>query len=200
MTVVCLDLEGVLVPEIWISFAEETGISELKRTTRDEPDYRKLMKYRMDILRRENLRLKDIQETISRIRPLDGAKDFLDRLREMTQVIILSDTFEEFASPLMRQLGWPTIFSNSLVVDDDGMIADIVMRKEEGKLRAVEALRSIGFRTFASGDSYNDLKMIRAADAGCLFRAPETILKENPDLRIFNTYDDLLSYMKENIR
>lgn len=200
MTVVCLDLEGVLVPEIWISFAEETGISELKRTTRDEPDYRKLMKYRMDILRRENLRLKDIQETISRIRPLDGAKDFLDRLREMTQVIILSDTFEEFASPLMRQLGWPTIFSNSLVVDDDGMIADIVMRKEEGKLRAIEALRSIGFRTFASGDSYNDLKMIRAADAGCLFRAPESILNENPDLRIFNTYDDLFSYMKENIR
>ena len=168
MTVVCLDLEGVLVPEIWIAFAEKTGLEELKRTTREEPDYHKLMNYRMDILRREGLGLKDIQDTISQIRPLEGAKDFLDELRGMCQVIILSDTFEEFAKPLMRQLGWPTIFSNSLLVDDDGMLKDIVMRAEDGKRRAIEALSSIGFRTFAAGDSYNDLSMIRKADAGCI--------------------------------
>lgn len=200
MTVVCLDLEGVLVPEIWISFAEETGIEELRRTTRDEPDYHKLMRYRMDILRREGFGLKDIQATIARIKPLDGAKEFLDKLRELTQVIILSDTFEEFAKPLMKQLGWPTIFSNSLKIGDDGMLEDIIMRQEEGKMKAIEALSSIGFRTFAAGDSYNDLRMIRKADAGCLFRAPVNILEENPDLKIFNTYDDFLSYIKENLK
>ncbi len=200
MTVVCLDLEGVLVPEIWIAFAEKTGLEELKRTTREEPDYHKLMNYRMDILRREGLGLKDIQDTISQIRPLEGAKDFLDELRGMCQVIILSDTFEEFAKPLMRQLGWPTIFSNSLLVDDDGMLKDIVMRAEDGKRRAIEALSSIGFRTFAAGDSYNDLSMIRKADAGCLFRAPKNILEENPDLRIFDDYPSFLDYIKENLR
>ena len=189
MTVVCLDLEGVLVPEIWIAFAEKTGLEELKRTTREEPDYHKLMNYRMDILRREGLGLKDIQDTISQIRPLEGAKDFLDELRGMCQVIILSDTFEEFAKPLMRQLGWPTIFSNSLL-----------MRAEDGKRRAIEALSSIGFRTFAAGDSYNDLSMIRKADAGCLFRAPKNILEENPDLRIFDDYPSFLDYIKENLR
>ncbi len=200
MTVVALDLEGVLVPEIWISFAEKTGLEELKRTTRDEPDYRKLMNYRIDILKRENLKLKDIQETIASIRPLEGAKEFLDELRQSAQVVILSDTFEEFAKPLMKQLGWPTIFCNSLSVSADGTIEDIRMRQEEGKLRAVEAFRSIGFYTFAAGDSYNDLKMIRKADAGCLFRAPENILDENPDLRIFERYDEFLSYIKENIK
>ena len=200
MTVVCLDLEGVLVPEIWIAFAEKTGLEELKRTTREEPDYHKLMNYRMDILRREGLGLKDIQDTISQIRPLEGAKDFLDELRGMCQVIILSDTFEEFAKPLMRQLGWPTIFSNSLLVDDDGMLKDIVMRAEDGKRRAIEALSSIGFRTFAAGDSYNDLSMIRKADAGCLFRAPKNILEENPDLRIFFVFSSFLDYIKENLR
>ena len=157
MTVVCLDLEGVLVPEIWISFAQKTGLDELKRTTRDEPDYHKLMDYRISILKRENLKLSDIQETISSIRPLDGAKKFLDELRSLTQVIILSDTFEEFAKPLMRQLGWPTIFSNSLVARDD-VIEGIRMRQEDGKMNAVKALSSIGFRTFAAGDSYNVLR------------------------------------------
>ncbi len=199
MTVVCLDLEGVLVPEIWISFAQKTGLDELKRTTRDEPDYHKLMDYRISILKRENLKLSDIQETISSIRPLDGAKEFLDELRSLTQVIILSDTFEEFAKPLMRQLGWPTIFSNSLVVRDD-VIEDIRMRQEDGKMNAVKALSSIGFRTFAAGDSYNDLKMIREADAGCLFRAPENILAENPDLKLCNDYSEFLSVIKENLK
>lgn len=199
MTVVCLDLEGVLVPEIWISFAQKTGLDELKRTTRDEPDYHKLMDYRISILKRENLKLSDIQETISSIRPLDGAKEFLDELRSLTQVIILSDTFEEFAKPLMRQLGWPTIFSNSLVVRDD-VIEGIRMRQEDGKMNAVRALSSIGFRTFAAGDSYNDLKMIREADAGCLFRAPENILAENPDLKLCNEYCEFLSVIKENLK
>lgn len=196
MTIVALDLEGVLVPEIWISFAEKTGLDELKRTTRDEPDYRKLMKYRIDILKREGLKLKDIQDVISTMDPLDGAKEFLDKLREETQVVILSDTFVEFAKPLMKKLSWPTIFSNSLVVSDDGEILDIRMRQEEGKMNAIKAFSSMGFKTFAAGDSYNDLKMIRLADNGCLFRAPMNILEENGDLKIFEEYDDFFSYIK----
>ena len=196
MEIVTLDLEGVLVPEIWIAFAEKTGIDALKRTTRDEPDYHKLMEYRMDILRRNNLKLSDIQDVIAGIKPLDGAKEFLDTLRELTQVIILSDTFSEFALPLMRQLGYPTIFCNSLVVGSDGMIEDVRMRIENGKKKAVESLKSIGFRVFASGDSYNDLAMIHSADGGCLFRAPENILKEEKNLHLVTEYDDLLSEIK----
>ena len=196
MEIVTLDLEGVLVPEIWIAFAEKTGIEALKRTTRDEPDYHKLMEYRMDILRRNNLKLSDIQDVIAGIKPLDGAKEFLDTLRELTQVIILSDTFSEFALPLMRQLGYPTIFCNSLVVGSDGMIEDVRMRIENGKKKAVESLKSIGFRVFASGDSYNDLAMIHSADGGCLFRAPENILKEEKNLHLVTEYDDLLSEIK----
>ena len=196
MEIVTLDLEGVLVPEIWIAFAEKTGIEALKRTTRDEPDYHKLMAYRMDILREHGLTLKDIQDVIAMIRPLEGAKAFLDELREITQVIILSDTFSEFALPLMRQLGYPTIFCNSLVVGTDGMLEDIRMRIENGKKKAVESLKTIGFRVFASGDSYNDLAMIHEADGGCLFRAPERILAEEPDLRMVTEYDDLLAEIK----
>ena len=196
MEVVTLDLEGVLVPEIWIAFAEKTDIEALKRTTRDEPDYHKLMAFRMDILRANGLKLEDIQSVIAEIRPLDGARAFLDELRDMTQVIILSDTFSEFALPLMRQLGYPTIFCNSLVVGGDGMIEDIRMRIENGKKRAVESLQSIGFRVFASGDSYNDLAMIHQADSGCLFRAPEKILKEEKNLKLVTEYSDLLKEVK----
>ena len=196
MEIVTLDLEGVLVPEIWIAFAEKTGIEALKRTTRDEPDYHRLMAYRIDILKKNNLTLKDIQDVIATIKPLDGAKAFLDELRDLTQVIILSDTFSEFALPLLRQLGHPTIFCNSLVVDSDNMIADIRMRIENGKKKSVESLQSIGFRVFASGDSYNDLAMIHTADAGCLFRAPEKILQEEKDLKLVTEYDDLLAEIK----
>ena len=196
MEIVTLDLEGVLVAEIWIAFAEKTGIEALKRTTRDEPDYHRLMAFRMDILREHNLTLKDIQDVIATIRPLEGAMEFIARLRELTQVIILSDTFSEFALPLMRQLGYPTIFCNSLVVGKDGMIEDIRMRIENGKKKAVESLQSIGFRVFASGDSYNDLEMIHTADAGCLFRAPEKILQEEKDLKLVTEYDDLLAEIK----
>lgn len=196
MEIVTLDLEGVLVPEIWIAFAEKTGIEALKRTTRDEPDYHRLMAYRIDILKKNNLTLKDIQDVIATIKPLDGAKAFLDELRDLTQVIILSDTFSEFALPLMRQLGHPMIFCNSLVVDSDNMIADIRMRIENGKKKSVESLQSIGFRVFASGDSYNDLAMIHTADAGCLFRAPEKILQEEKDLKLVTEYDDLLAEIK----
>ena len=199
MEIVCLDLEGVLVPEIWIAFAEKTGIPELKRTTRDEPDYLKLMRYRMDILKEHGLRLSDIQDVIAGIRPLDGAREFLDALREITQVVILSDTFQEFALPLMRQLGYPTILCNSLRVSADGMIEGIRMRCENGKKRAIEAFSSIGFRTFASGDSYNDLAMIRKADGGCLFRAPENILESEKDLVLTRTYDELLSRIRSFI-
>ena len=166
MEIVCLDLEGVLVPEIWIAFAEKTGITELKRTTRDEPDYNKLMAWRMDILREHSLTLTDIQNTISEIKPLEGAKEFLDKLRAMTQVVILSDTFREFASPLMKQLGWPTILCNSLVVDENNMLSGMVLRQTDGKRKAIEGFRSMGFRTFAAGDSYNDLTMIHTADKG----------------------------------
>ena len=199
MEIVCLDLEGVLVPEIWIAFAEKTGIPELRRTTRDEPDYDKLMAYRIAILKEHSLRLSDIQDVIATIRPLEGARDFLDQLREMTQVVILSDTFQEFALPLMRQLGYPTILCNSLRVSSDGMIEGIRMRCENGKKRAIEAFSSIGFRTFASGDSYNDLAMIRKADGGCLFRAPENILESEKDLVLTRTYDELLSRIRSFI-
>lgn len=200
MEIICLDLEGVLVPEIWIAFAEKTGIPELKRTTRDEPDYDKLMKFRIDILASKGLSLKDIQSVIATIKPLDGAKEFLDKLRELTQVVILSDTFTEFAKPLMRQLGFPTILCNSLDVDSNGMIVGIKMRQHDGKRKAIEAFRGMDFRTFASGDSYNDLSMIRKADAGCLFRAPENILKEEPDLILCKDYDEFYHEIEKFVK
>ena len=200
MEIVCLDLEGVLVPEIWIAFAEKTGITELKRTTRDEPDYNKLMAWRMDILREHSLTLKDIQSTISCIKPLEGAKEFLDKLRAMTQVVILSDTFREFASPLMKQLGWPTILCNSLVVDENNMLSGMVLRQTDGKRKAIEGFRSMGFRTFAAGDSYNDLTMIHTADKGCLFRAPERILLEEPDLKLCTTYDEFFKEIEAFVK
>ena len=196
MEIVCLDLEGVLVPEIWIAFAEETGIPELKRTTRDEPDYDKLMKYRLNILKEHNLGLKEIQETISKIDPLPGAKEFLDKLREMTQVIIISDTFTQFAKPLMKKLGWPTIFCNSLEVDKDGMLCGIRMRCAHSKLTTVRALQSMGFETIAAGDSYNDLEMILASKAGFLFRSTDKIKADYPQLPAFETYNELLNGIK----
>lgn len=200
MEIVCLDLEGVLVPEIWIAFAEKTGITELKKTTRDEPDYNKLMAWRMDILREHSLTLTDIQNTISEIKPLEGAKEFLDKLRAMTQVVILSDTFREFASPLMKQLGWPTILCNSLVVDENNMLSGMVLRQTDGKRKAIEGFRSMGFRTFAAGDSYNDLTMIHTADKGCLFRAPERILLEEPDLKLCTTYDEFFKEIEAFVK
>ena len=200
MEIVCLDLEGVLVPEIWIAFAEKTGITELKKTTRDEPDYNKLMAWRMDILREQSLTLTDIQNTISEIKPLEGAKEFLDKLRAMTQVVILSDTFREFASPLMKQLGWPTILCNSLVVDENNMLSGMVLRQTDGKRKAIEGFRSMGFRTFAAGDSYNDLTMIHTADKGCLFRAPERILLEEPDLKLCTTYDEFFNEIEAFVK
>ena len=200
MEIVCLDLEGVLVPEIWIAFAEKTGITELKRTTRDEPDYNKLMAWRMDILREHSLTLTDIQNTISEIKPLEGAKEFLDKLRAMTQVVILSDTFREFASPLMKQLGWPTILCNSLVVDENNMLSGMVLRQTDGKRKAIEGFRSMGFRTFAAGDSYNDLTMIHTADKGCLFRAPERILLEEPDLKLCTTYEEFFNEIEAFVK
>ncbi len=196
MEIVCLDLEGVLVPEIWIAFAKESGIPELTRTTREEPDYRKLMNWRMGILREHNLNLDDIQNVIAKIRPLDGAYEFLEKVRSITQVVILSDTFAEFARPLMKQLLWPTILCNSLKVDENRMLTDIVMRQEDGKRKAIEGFRNMGFRTFAAGDSYNDLTMIKKADKGCLFRAPENILKEEPDLKLCTTYDEFFEQIK----
>ena len=196
MDIVCLDLEGVLVPEIWIAFSEKTKIPQLRITTREEPDYDKLMKYRMDILREHNLTLKDIQDVIATIKPLDGAREFLDKVREITQVVILSDTFREFAKPLMRQLGWPTILCNSLVIDEKGMLAGIRLRQQDGKRKAIDAFRSMNFRTFAAGDSYNDLTMIRKADKGCLFRAPQNILKEEPDLKLCTTYDEFFEEIR----
>ncbi len=197
MNIVCLDLEGVLVPEIWIAFAEETGISELKRTTRDEPDYDKLMNYRINILKEHGLGLKEIQETIAKIDPMPGAKKFLDELREMTQVIIISDTFTQFAGPLMKKLGYPTIFCNSLEVADDGEITGFKMRIENSKLTTVKALQSIGYDTIASGDSHNDLGMIKASKAGFLFRSTEEIKKEYPELPAFETYDELMNAIKK---
>ena len=197
MNIVCLDLEGVLVPEIWIAFAEEAGIPELKITTRDEPDYDKLMKYRIKILKEHGLGLKEIQKTIEKIDPLPGAKDFLDKLREITQVIIISDTFTQFATPLMKKLGFPTIFCNELIVTDEGEIADYRLRVTQSKYTTVKALQSIGFETIASGDSYNDLGMILESKKGILFRSTEQIKKDYPALPAFDEYDDLLESIKE---
>ena len=197
MDIVCLDLEGVLVPEIWIAFAEESGIPELKKTTRDEPDYDKLMNWRLGILKEHGLGLKEIQETIAKIDPLPGAKEFLDKLREMGQVIIISDTFTQFAQPLMKKLGWPTIFCNSLEVAPDGTITGFKMRIEKSKYTTVKALQSIGFETIASGDSYNDLGMIEASKAGFLFRSTEQIKKDHPELAAYETYDELFDAIKK---
>ena len=193
MYVVCLDMEGVVVPEIWIAFAEATGIPEFKRTTRDEPDYDKLMKYRIDLLKQHGLGLKEVQEVISTIEPLEGAKEFLDTLRKETQVVILSDTFTQFAGPLIAKLGYPSLFCNELVVAEDGEITGYKMRCENSKLTTVKALQSCGFETIAAGDSHNDLDMIRASKAGFLFRSTEQIKKDNPDLPAFEEYDEFLA-------
>ena len=197
MNIVCLDLEGVLVPEIWIAFAEESGIDELRRTTRDEPDYDKLMAFRLGVLREHGLGLREIQDVISRIEPLPGARAFLDALRERTQVVILSDTFEEFARPLMGKLGWPTLMCNSLEVAPSGEIVRHVMRCENSKLTTVRALQSCGYETIAAGDSFNDLAMIRASKAGFLFRSTKAIREANPDLPAFEDYDELLAAITE---
>lgn len=199
MNIVCLDMEGVLVPEIWIAFAEESGIPELKKTTRDEPDYDKLMRYRLDILKQHGLGLKEVQETIAKIEPMDGAKEFLDKLRSLTQVIILSDTFTQFAGPLMKKLGMPTIFCNTLEVAEDGEITGFRMRVENSKLTTVKALQSIGFETIASGDSYNDLGMIKASKAGFLFKSTDKIKADYPELPAYETYDELLAAIKANL-
>ena len=197
MNIVCLDLEGVLVPEIWIAFAEATGIPELKRTTRDEPDYDKLMNYRIGILKEHGLGLKEIQDTIATIDPMPGALEFLNQLRELTQVIIMSDTFTQFASPLMKKLGWPTIFCNSLEVAPDGEITGFKMRCEQSKLTTVKALQSIGYDTIASGDSHNDLGMITASKAGFLFRTTDQIKADYPQFPAYETYDELLAAIKK---
>ena len=197
MNIVCLDLEGVLVPEIWVAFAEETGIPELKKTTRDEPDYDKLMKWRLGILKEHGLGLKEIQETIAKIDPMPGAKEFLDELRSMTQVIIISDTFTQFAAPLMKKLGWPTIFCNSLEVAENGEITGYRMRVENSKYSTVKALQSSGFETIASGDSHNDLGMIKASKAGFLFKSTEQIKKDNPELEAYETYEQLMEAIKK---
>ncbi len=197
MNVVCLDLEGVLVPEIWIAFSKESGIDELKRTTRDEPDYDKLMNWRIGILREHGLGLPQIQDTISKIEPLPGAKDFLDELRSITQVIIISDTFDQFATPLMKKLGWPTLFCNTLEVGADGMITGYKMRCPQSKLTTVKALQSMGFDTIASGDSFNDLAMIEAGKKGFLFRTTDAIKADYPHIPAFEDYNDLLAAIKE---
>ena len=197
MNIVCLDLEGVLVPEIWIAFSQASGIPELKRTTRDEPDYDKLMNWRLGILKEHGLGLKDIQATIATIDPLPGARGFLDTLRSETQVLILSDTFTQFASPLMKKLGWPTIFCNELEVAEDGMISGYRIRVEKSKLTTVKALQGIGFETIAAGDSYNDLGMIQASKAGILFRSTEQIKKDHPELPACDSFDDLLSLIRK---
>ena len=191
MYVTCLDMEGVLVPEIWIAFAEASGIPELKRTTRDEPDYNKLMNWRLGILKEHGLKLQDIQRTIGTIDPLPGAREFLDALRRRTQAVILSDTFTQFAKPLMEKLGWPTLLCNALEVADDGEITGYKIRTAQSKLSTVKALQSVGFDTIACGDSYNDLGMIRASKAGFLFRSTEKIIADNPDLKAFEAFDDL---------
>ncbi|MBR2677003.1 MAG: bifunctional phosphoserine phosphatase/homoserine phosphotransferase ThrH [Solobacterium sp.] len=196
MNIVCLDMEGVLVPEIWIAFSEASGIPELRRTTRDEPDYNKLMYWRIGILKEHGLGLKEIQETIAKIDPLPGAKEFLDTLRSETQVLVLSDTFDQFAMPLMKKLGYPTLFCNTLEVADSGEITGFRMRVEKSKLSTVKALQSIGFDTIASGDSYNDLDMILASKAGFLFRSTEQIKKDYPDLPAFEEFDDLLAAIR----
>ena len=200
MYVTCLDLEGVLVPEIWIAFAEATGIPELKKTTRDEPDYNKLMEYRLNILKEHGLGLKEIQDVIATIDPMPGAKEFLDELRSICQVIIISDTFAQFASPLMKKLGWPTIMCNELVVADDGAITGFKMRCEKSKYTTVKALQSCGFETIASGDSYNDLGMINASKAGFLFKSTDKIKADNPNLPAFDTYDELLAAIKAELK
>lgn len=200
MNVVCLDMEGVLVPEIWIAFAEASGIPELKRTTRDEPDYNKLMNWRLEILQEHGLGLEEIQQTISTIDPLPGAKEFLDALRAETQVIILSDTFEQFAKPLMEKLGWPTIFCNTLEVAQDGAITGFRMRCPQSKLTTVKALQSAGFETIAAGDSYNDLGMIQASKAGFLFKSTETIKADHPELPAFEEFDDLLCAIEKALK
>lgn len=197
MNIVCLDMEGVLVPEIWIAFAEESGIPELKRTTRDEPDYDKLMRWRLGVLKDHGLGLKEIQDVIGKIDPIPGAKEFLDELRSITQVIILSDTFEEFAKPLMKKLGWPMIMCNSLEVAEDGTITDFKMRLPDSKLNTVKGLQSIGYDTIASGDSFNDLGMIQASKAGFLFKSTEQIKKDYPQYPAFEEYDDLLDAIKK---
>ncbi len=196
MNIVCLDLEGVLVPEIWIAFSEASGIPELRRTTRDEPDYDKLMKFRIKILKEHGLGLKEIQETIAKIDPMPGAKEFLDELRSITQVLILSDTFSQFAGPLMKKLGYPTIFCNELEVAENGEITGFRMRCEKSKLSTVKALQSIGFETIASGDSHNDLAMILASKAGFLFKSTEQIKADYPQLPVYETYDELLAAIK----
>ena len=197
MNIVCLDMEGVLVPEIWIEFAKESGIPELKRTTRDEPDYDKLMKWRMGILREHGLGLKEIQDVIAKIDPLPGAKEFLDELRSITQVIVLSDTFDQFAMPLMKKLGYPALFCNTLEIDKDGFLCGMKMRCEQSKLTTVRGLQAMGFETIASGDSYNDLDMIHASKAGFLFRSTDKIKADYPDLQAFEEYDDLLDAIKK---
>ncbi len=197
MYITCLDLEGVLVPEIWIAFSEKSGIPELRRTTRDEPDYNKLMRWRLGILREHGLGLKEIQEVIAGIDPMPGAKEFLDELRSITQAVILSDTFTQFATPLMKKLGWPTIFCNELVSDPDGTIVDYRLRCENTKLSTVKAFQSVGYETIAAGDSFNDLAMIRASKAGFLFRSTEAIQKANPDLPACVEYDELLRLIKD---
>ena len=197
LNVVCLDMEGVLVPEIWIAFSEASGIPELRRTTRDEPDYDKLMKWRLGILKEHGLGLKEIQATIEKIDPLPGAKEFLDELRKVTQVIIISDTFTQFAMPLMKKLGYPTLFCNTLEVGENGEITGYRMRCPQSKLTTVRALQFAGFETIAAGDSHNDLAMIRASKAGFLFRSTEQIMKDNPDLEEFEEFDDFLQAIKK---
>ena len=196
MNIVCLDMEGVVVPEIWIAFAQESGIPELKRTTRDEPDYDKLMRWRMDILRQHGLGLREIQAVIAKIDPLPGAKAFLDALREETQVVILSDTFDQFAMPLMKKLGYPSLYCNTLEIDPDGFLCGVKMRCDHSKLTTVRALQSCGFDTIASGDSYNDLEMIQASKAGFLFRTTEKIKADYPDIPAYETYDELLAAIR----
>ena len=197
MNIVCLDMEGVLVPEIWIAFSKESGIPELKRTTRDEPDYNKLMNWRLGILKEHGLGLREIQDVIAKIDPLPGAKEFLDELRDLAQVVILSDTFEQFAHPLMKKLGMPSIFCNTLEVAENGEITGYKMRCAQSKLSTVKSLQSIGFETIAAGDSYNDLAMIRASKAGFLFKSTEKIIADNPDLQAFEEFQDLLNAIKK---
>jgi phosphoserine/homoserine phosphotransferase len=197
MNMVCLDLEGVLVPEIWITFSEAVGIPELRRTTRDEPDYDKLMKFRLDILKKNNLKLPDIQKVISTMEPLEGAIEFTNALREKTQLVILSDTFEQFAKPLVKKLFWPTLFCNSLIIDNEGNVIDYQLRQKEGKKEAVKAFRAINYKVFAAGDSYNDLAMIREANDGCLFRAPQQIRKDYADLPCVDIFDDFMSIIDD---
>lgn len=200
MHIVCLDLEGVLVPEIWIAFAEASGIPELKRTTRDEPDYAKLMNFRLQILKEHGLGLKEIQNTIKKIEPMDGAKEFLDELRKLGQVVIISDTFTQFAAPLMEKLGYPTIFCNELIVSESGEVTGFKMRCEQSKLTTVRALQSMGYETIASGDSFNDLAMIQASKAGFLFKTTEQIKADYPQYPAFETYDELLQAIKEAVK